>query len=226
VSGEWEENGMAAPGPGALLAVHPLFARLPDDVRADVAARMAPRHYRRGAVIFTEGDRATALHIVGSGTVRIIKRSPNGREQTLLFADAGDSFAEVPVFDHGPYPASAEAFTDALIYALPASDITRLVHTTPAFAESALAIFASRNRRLTEIVENLAFRPVIGRVARTLLDDPHAQTQTEMAATVGAAREMVNRSLHTLDREAIIRIENGHITILDRDRLHAIAADV
>ncbi len=216
---------MAAMDPGALLAVHPLFARLPDAVRGEVAARMTSRQYRRGAVIFTEGEPATALHIVGSGTVRILKRSPSGREQTLLFADAGDSFAEVPVFDHGPYPASAEAFTDTLIYALPAADITRLVRTTPVFAENAVAVFAARNRRLTEIVENLAFRPVIGRVARTLLDDPHEQTQTEMAAMVGAAREMVNRSLHTLDREGIIGIAGGRITILDRDRLTEIAAD-
>lgn len=216
---------MAVMAPGALLAAHPLFARLPDEVRGAIATRMTSRRYRRGAVIFTEGEPATALHIVGSGTVRILKRSPSGREQTLLFADTGDSFAEVPVFDHGPYPASAEAFTDALVYALPVTDITRLVRTTPAFAENAIAVFAARNRRLTEIVENLAFRPVIGRVARTLLDDPHEQTQTEMAAMVGAAREMVNRSLHTLERDGIIRLDSGRIAILDRDRLAEIAAD-
>lgn len=217
---------MSAKDPAALLVAHPLFVRLPAETRADLAARMVPRQYRRGAVIFTEGEPATALHIVGSGTVRIIKRSPSGREQTLLFADAGDSFAEVPVFDHGPYPASAEAFTDALVYALPAADVLRLVRTTPVFAENAVAVFAARNRRLTEIVENLAFRPVIGRVARTLLDDPHNQTQTQMAAMVGAAREMVNRSLHTLEREGIIRMDGGHIVILDRERLAEIAADV
>ena len=216
------------PSPDLLesLAAHPLFANLPAEMRVEVAARMVPRHYRRGAVIFSEGEPATALHLVGSGTVRIVKRSPGGREQTLLFADRGETFAEIPIFDHGPYPADAEAFTDALVYALPATDILHLLRTTPAFAESALAIFASRNRHLTEIVENLAFRPVIGRVAQTLLDNPHAQTQTQMAATVGAAREMVNRSLHTLDREGIIRIESGQIRILDRNRLAEIAADV
>lgn len=216
---------MAAMDPGVLLAAHPLFARLPEEVRAETSARMVPRRYQRGAVIFTEGDPAAALHLVGEGTVRIIKRSPSGREQTLLFADAGDSFAEVPVFDHGPYPASAEAFTDTLVYALPASDIRRLMQTTSLFAENAVAVFAARNRRLTEIVENLAFRPVIGRVARMILEDPHEQTQTEMAAMVGAAREMVNRSLHTLEREGIIRLHGGHIAVVDRDRLAEIAAD-
>lgn len=217
---------MVVMDPGALLAAHPLFARLPEEVRTDVAARMAPRRYRRGAVIFSEGEPATALHLVGDGTVRIIKRSPGGREQTLLFADVGETFAEIPIFDHGPYPAGAEAFTDTLVYALPEADVLRLLRTAPAFAESALAIFASRNRHLTEIVENLAFRPVIGRVARTLLDEPHEQTQTEMAAMVGAAREMVNRSLHTLEREGIIQMVGGRIAIFDRDRLAEIAADV
>lgn len=209
----------------ALLAAHPLFAALTPDERGAIAARFVPRHYRRGATLFNEGDTATALHLVGSGTVRVVKRSPAGREQTLLFADAGETFAEVPAFDHGPYPASAEAFTDAVIYALPIGDFQRLLRTTPALAARALAILAERNRHLTEIVENLAFRPVIGRVARTLLDDSHAQTQTQMAATVGAAREMVNRSLHTLEREGIIGMEGGHITIRDRDRLAEIAAE-
>jgi CRP-like cAMP-binding protein len=207
------------------LAAHPLFARLTTQARADVAVRMIPRQYRRGAVIFSEGEPATALHLVGEGTVRIVKRSPNGREQTLLFADAGETFAEIPIFDHGPYPAGAEAFTNTLIYALPTADVLRLLRTVPAFAESALAIFSSRNRHLTEIVENLAFRPVIGRVAQTLLDDPHEQTQTQMAAMVGAAREMVNRSLHTLEREGIIEMVSGRIAIRDRDRLAEIAAD-
>jgi CRP/FNR family transcriptional regulator len=209
----------------ALLAAHPLLAALTPDERADVAARFVPRSYKRGTILFNEGDPVTAFHLIASGTVRIVKRSPAGREQTLLFADAGESFAEVPAFDGGPYPASAEAFTDALIYALPIADFRRLLRTRPALAERALAMLGARNRRLTEIVENLAFRPVIGRVARALLDDPREQTQTQLAAMVGAAREMVNRSLHTLEREGIIGMEGGHITIRNRDRLAEIAAD-
>ncbi|HEY8292824.1 MAG TPA: Crp/Fnr family transcriptional regulator [Thermomicrobiales bacterium] len=216
---------MPPPSLPGLLAEHPLFINLSAETRAAVGARMAPRRYPRGAIIFSEGEPATALHLVGDGTVRIVKRSPNGREQTLLFADAGETFAEIPIFDHGPYPAGAEAFTDTLIYALPAADVLHLLRTVPAFAESALAIFSSRNRHLTEIVENLAFRPVIGRVAQTLLDDPHEQTQTQMAAMVGAAREMVNRSLHTLEREGIIAMVGGRIAIRDRNRLAEIAAD-
>ncbi len=66
---------------------------------------------------------------------------------------------------------------------------------------------------------------MIGRVAHTLLDESHEQTQTEMAAMVGTAREMVNRSLHTLEREGIIQMVGGRIAIRDRDRLAEIAAD-
>ncbi len=208
-----------------ILAAHSLFAALTPDERAAVAARFIPRHHKRGATLFAEGDPVAAFHLVGGGTVRIAKRSPSGREQTLLFADAGESFAEVPAFDSGPYPADAEAFTDAVVYALPIADFRRLLRASPALAERALAMLGARNRHLTEIVESLAFRPVIGRVARMLLDDPRAQTQTQMAAMVGAAREMVNRSLHTLEREGIIGVESGRITIRDRARLAEIAAE-
>ncbi len=210
---------MSSPNLPALLAAHPLFATLTVEERAAVGARMAAHRYPRRTIIFSEGDPAHVLLLVGSGVVRVVKQSPGGREQTLLFVDPGETFAEVPLFDGGPYPASAEAFTDVLLYMLPAADFRTLLRTIPRLTETALAMLAARNRHLTELVEDLAFRPVIGRVARTLLDEPHEQTQTQMAATVGAAREMVNRSLHILEREGVIRMASGHITILDRERL-------
>ena len=217
---------MSAPNLFTVLAAHPLFASLTEEERAAIGARMGSRQYPRGAMIFAEGEPAHALLLVGSGVVRVMKQSPGGREQTLLFVDPGETFAEVPLFDGGPYPASAEAFTAVLLYTLPAADFRTLLRTIPRLAETALAMLAARNRRLTEIVEDLAFRPVIGRVARTLLDEPHEQTQTQMAATVGAAREMVNRSLHILEREGVIRMASGHITILDRARLATFTADM
>lgn len=217
---------MSSPNLLALLAAHPLFASLTVEERAAIGARMAAHRYSRGMIIFSEGEPALGLLLVGNGVVRVVKRSPGGREQTLRFIDPGQIFAEAPLFDGGLYPASAEAFTDILLYTLPVADFRALLRTVPRLAETALAMLAARNRHLTEIVENLAFRPVIGRVARTLLDEPHEQTQTQMAATVGAAREMVNRSLHILEREGVIRMAGGHITILDRERLATFTAEM
>lgn len=102
---------MAAMDPGTLLAAHPLFARLPGEVRANVAVRMVVRRYRRGAVIFTEGEPATALHIVGSGTVRILKRSPSGREQTLQQVDVNKVLNGQP--DYVVFNGYANQYKDA-----------------------------------------------------------------------------------------------------------------
>jgi CRP-like cAMP-binding protein len=214
------------PDLSTLLAAHPLFATLTAEERTAVGARMAARRYPRGATIFFEGEPTHGLLLVGGGVVRVVKRSPGGREQTLRFIDPGQIFAEAPLFDGGTYPASAEAFTDVLLYTLPVADFRVLLRTVPQLAETALAMLAARNRHLTDLVENLAFRPVIGRVARALLDEPREQTQMQMAATVGAAREMVNRSLHLLEREGVIRMASGHITILDRERLAEITDDM
>jgi CRP/FNR family transcriptional regulator len=60
-----------------------------------------------GRALFLEGDAWRGVYLIFQDRVRIYKASPEGREQVLTVARPGDSFAEVPVFDGGPNPASA-----------------------------------------------------------------------------------------------------------------------
>jgi CRP/FNR family transcriptional regulator len=78
-----------------------------------LAKRVSNRHFGRGELLFSEGDPCTGLFLVASGRIRIFKLSPSGREQLLAVEGSGSSFAELPVFDGGNYPASASALEDA-----------------------------------------------------------------------------------------------------------------
>jgi CRP/FNR family transcriptional regulator len=78
------------------------------------------------------------------------------------------------------------------------------------------------------LVEDLSFRHVIGRVAKVLLENagngatPGARlTQQEMAAMVGSVREVVARSLKTLEAEGAISMERHRIRITDRPLLES-----
>ena len=86
-----------------------------------------------------------------------------------------------------------------------------------------IKVLAERLRQLVSLVEDLSFRHVIGRVARILLEQagdgasPRPRlTQQEMAAMAGTVREVVGRSLKTLEEEGAIRLEHHRIVITDR----------
>lgn len=91
----------------------PLFAALSETEMRALCLRVSNRHFRRGELLFNEGDACAGLFLVASGKIRIFKTSAGGREQVLAMEGPGSSFAELPVFDGGNYPASASAVEDA-----------------------------------------------------------------------------------------------------------------
>src|SRR5262245_22327709 len=185
-----------------LLRSSPYFARLDDAALEPLVRATQARSYSAGQRIFGEGDDegAAALHIVAQGVVRIFKLSAEGREQVLRLMRLGDSFADVAAFDGGPYPANADALEPATVLALPRKALLDALRAHPELAIGAIQILAARLRHMTGLVEDLSLRRVMSRVAKLLYTyegDLHL-TQTQMAAMIGTAREMVNRSLHTL----------------------------
>lgn len=207
-----------------LLRSCPYFATLADDMLDRVAAIAQPRRFNDGEALFFEGDSDPALHVVESGIVRIFKVSIEGREQVLRLMQPGDTFADVPAFDGGSYPANADAMEAAVVLKIPREPMLQLMREHPDIALGALSTMATRARHLTALVEDLSLRRVMGRVANLLLTNSAGVTlsQTQMATMVGTAREMVNRSLNALEDKGIIEIHGQHIRILDAERLEAI----
>ncbi|MBI2865526.1 MAG: Crp/Fnr family transcriptional regulator [Chloroflexi bacterium] len=209
----------------------PYFAELSGQDLDRVRAFSVERSYERGDVVFLEGGPCEGLHVVESGRVRIFKTSAEGKEQVLMIAGPGQTFNEVPVFDGGPNPASAEAIDLSVLLLLPKERLLTLVRENPTLALTVTKVFAGRLRHLTRLVEDLSFRHVIGRVCKILLEHapqegPAGQvgprlTQQEMAAMAGTAREIVSRALRSLEREGIVRLERGRIVILNRKALES-----
>lgn len=207
----------------ALLLSCAYFARLQPDVLDLIGQQLVRRSFQAGERIFSEGDDegAASLHIVDSGVVRIFKLSLEGREQVLRLMRPGDSFADVPAFDGGPYPANADALEPSAVYILPRKALLALLREYPDIAVGSLQIMAARLRHMTGLVEDLSLRRVMARVARLILENQgHANlSQSQMAAMVGTAREMVNRSLHTLADRGAITLEGPAIIITNAEAL-------
>lgn len=206
-----------------LLRSCPYFAELSDDLLETLLGVVTVRSYAPGESIFFEGQAAgkAALHIVESGTVRILKISVEGREQVLRLMREGDSFADVPAFDGGGYPANAAALDASTVLTIPRQPLLALMRKHPDIALGALGTMASRLRHMTGLVEDLSLRRVMSRVAHLLQANQGGAnlSQSQMASMVGTAREMVNRSLNSLADQQIIELRGQEIVIVDPERL-------
>lgn len=183
----------------------------------------------RGEMILSEGEPAKALYFVTSGVVKVFKTSADGKEQILTLVRPGQSFNDVPVFG-GPNLASAIAMTDVSLYEIQKTDMETILRTQPRVALNTIKVLEQRIEHLALLVEDLSFRHVTSRVAKLLLEyagDGTGQkahlTQQDMAAMAGTAREMVGRSLKTLEAEGTIRLDHHRIIITNREALREAA---
>ncbi|HXZ43569.1 MAG TPA: cyclic nucleotide-binding domain-containing protein, partial [archaeon] len=106
-----------------VLANCSFFSRVHGASRKRLVRMALPRAFKKGEVIFREGDPAPGIYIVGEGLVRIYKLAATGKEHVLHLAGPGMTFAEVAVFGGFPCPATAEAVEDTACILLPADPL-------------------------------------------------------------------------------------------------------
>jgi len=205
----------------------PLFTDLSDPELALVAENVSRLRYERGSTIFSEGDPCHELLTVEAGSVKIIKSAANGRQQLIGIERRGNSLAEVPVFDGGRYPASAEAASDVVVLRLPADDFKRICLQNPELSLKVFKVLGHRLRRLVSLVEDLSFSTVRARLIAHLLRlaaESGRQTSLgvqfdllenneELAARLGTVRELVSRNLGRLHGAGLIEMKRRMINI-------------
>ena len=181
---------------------------------------------KRGELILLEDEPVEALFFVVSGAVKVFKTSAEGKEQILSIVRPGESFNDVPIFDDGPSPTSVGAMTPIVLYGVRKNELETILRDHPQITMNIIKVLAEQVRHLVSLVEDLSFRHVISRVAKILLEHigngtgPRPRlTQQEMAAMAGTAREVVARSLRSLEAEGAIKLERHRIVITDRGTL-------
>jgi CRP/FNR family transcriptional regulator len=227
-------SGQETAAPAVLKQV-PIFSSLSEQEFAFLTSRLVQRRYASGELIFGEGDPCAGLYVVQSGNVRIFKSSVGGREQVLSIEGPSSSIAELPVFDGGNYPASAQAITDSTLLFFSRQDFQALCLQHPEVALKVLRVVGGRLRRLVGIIEELSFTTVRHRLIALLVRlskaegtrDGDAITLTllmnnsELAAQIGTVRELVSRNLSRLQAEGLIQMDNRALQVLSLKRLEA-----
>jgi CRP-like cAMP-binding protein len=194
---------------------------------------MVRRRFRRGEVIFHQGDPGDALHVVTTGAVKIVLPSPEGDEAIIATLQPGDFFGELALLDGAPHSATATAVEPVETLSLARQPFQQLLDEDRGLRSALLSGMAAELRRLTGHVEELHFLDLAGRLAMRLVRlardrDPKAKgevqldwpfTQSDLAAMIGGTRQSVNKLLSQLVEDGLLVIEHDMLVINDVDAL-------
>ena len=210
------------------LKANSYFRGLEESILDELAQGTSLRRYERGEVVCWEDEPCVGLFIVERGTVKLFKTSPQGRELIIRIFEEGASFNEVPVFDYGRNPVNAAALDECDLWLVDAQSIRTAMQLHPEMSKEVILSLTANLRKLVSMVEELSFYQVTNRLARLISQLNEDQlagqasqrlTQDQMAARLGTVREVVARSLRTLERSGAIRVRNRQIEVVDADRL-------
>lgn len=200
------------------------FTDLSDDVIEQLLPGTTLYRYERGEVLFWEGDPCHGLHIIQTGSVKLFKISPQGRELIINVFEEGATYNEVPVFDFGTNPVNVAALETCSVWVIDPEVIHATMSGHPELCRAVIANLSKNLRMLVNKVEELSFYQVTNRLARLLGQLSEEQlsgersyriTQDQLAARLGTVREVVARSLRELQRSGAIKVRQRQIEILD-----------
>lgn len=209
--------------PTAVLKSVPMFGGFPEDQLRVLATMVTRRSAPRGTVIMREGDPTDALYIVMSGRLKVMMGEADGKEVILGILGAGEFFGEMGLIDDSPRSATVIAIEPCELLAVGKRAFKKCLNENIALALAVLRVVVQRLRTADRKIGSLAMLDVYGRVARILLElaverdgklqIPDKLTQKDIAARVGASREMISRIFSDLADGGYVRKENGQLVI-------------
>jgi CRP/FNR family transcriptional regulator, cyclic AMP receptor protein len=195
---------------------------VPDALTA-LAKDGALRHYKKHALIISEGDLGASLFILLEGAVRIYSQDEHGRELNFGLLEPRTIFGEMAL-EGGTRTASVEAVSPCLCAEVPYAALKRRVAENSDFAFFLISTLIGRSRSATESAKNMALKTVYQRVVELLEREsvqengsrflPRKMSQQELANLVGASRDMVSKILKDLTIGKYIEMDEKRIVIL------------
>lgn len=189
------------------------------------------RQLEKGEQLFSEFERCQGLFVVLKGAIKVYKLDSRGRELTLSLEMPGASVAELPLFDGGNYPYSAEAAqANTHLWFVPREQFRAIMRTYPEIAERALLALGVRLRQMVQIAEAQSLYTVRARLASYLLEAAGGrslfrleETNEAISGHLGTVREVVSRTLRTLKEAQVISLRGRWVTVLDEAELRLAA---
>jgi CRP/FNR family cyclic AMP-dependent transcriptional regulator len=184
-----------------------------------LAAQGKQQSFKKGALIFKDGDNGDALYILLEGRVRAYGSAISGKEITYGHVVAGAYFGELAL-DGGKRSANVEALEACLCVVVTNAQLEAFMQEHPKFGTDMLHTVIRRARQSTDNARNIALLDVYSRLKHAVekqtpdINVGIGITHAELAADVGASREMVSKLLKDLEVGGYIQVQSRQLSRL------------
>jgi CRP-like cAMP-binding protein len=181
-------------------------------------------NYRKNAIIFAQGDPANAVFYIRKGKIKIAVTSEQGKEAVVAILGAGTFFGEGCLIGQPLRLTKAATMIESEVMRIRKTEMIRILHAEPAFAEVFTAHLLTRNSRVEEDLVDQLFNSSEKRLARTLLllanygkdgrPEPISPpiSQETLAEIIGTTRPRVSQFMNKFRKLGFIEY-NGQLEV-------------
>lgn len=212
----------------------PMFSQLNDRDLEKILSITLEKKFKRGSLIFMEGEQGEASYYIKSGKVKIYKTSREGKELILNIYGKNDFFAEVTILNDVPYPATAEVLEDTIVGVIMNKELEKLLKDNSDMGLNLIKILSKRLYSAQVKLKQVALNDTYSRTAEAILRLSQSHginknngdievklelSRQELANMIGTARETVSRILSQFKKEEAILISGKKIIVKDIEKL-------
>ena len=205
---------------------------------SSLANGLKPEPFRKGSFIYHQNQILKFVYLIKSGRVNISIINADGKMRSLFICGEGALFGEIPSFTSPDNCAQAQVVSDSLIYKIDKNRYQKMFMSDGTIAHNTSVVLARKVRALTAQMESMMFPDATKRVANMLLylagqyGKPCEKgiqlticfSHQEVATLIGMSRVTVTNAFKQLADDGAITKSEGHIRILNKERLMEVLA--
>lgn len=211
-----------------------MFCALDDPALSELNRGKTTNIYKKGQIVFYEGNRAYGLYCILMGRVKLYKTGIDGRHQIVRIANPGDLLGYRSLFADEPYTATAESLEDSTICCIDKNSFFPVLAKHPELAMNVIKKLSAELRSAEDLATSIAQKSVRERMAELLLMLKEAYgktaksggvvislelTRQEMGEMIGVTPETAIRLLSEFKKDGFIDVDERRITITNTKKL-------
>lgn len=205
------------------------FQNLPESVIGEIVVLSKHKVLTKGQLLHAKNDPPDGLFCVVSGKIRISNVNQDGKEMVLTWLEAGSWFGEISLFDNLPRTHDAHAETDTELIKLPSQAFHDLLQRHTELYPHFMVLLCQKIRATFSLIDETGGLSLQGQLAKRLLllSNGLGQTSVEpvlrqidisqesLAQMLNSSRQTVNKLLQGMQRDGVLTVHYGKITIID-----------
>lgn len=214
----------------------PWFTSLPASIQALLAHGAMLTIYDKSQIIQALGDNDnTALYLILAGSIRMCNVSASGHAMTIAYLSEGEWFGEISIMDDNPRTHDAWTINKVSLVSIPKKVVIQTAQQHPILYKHLALLTCARIRRAFDWIDDATSLNTSARLASMLMgligtygkqvgDDIKIDlrlSQEEIGFMLGTTRQTVNKIIQSWQKQAIIDMHYGFITIKNQSQLMA-----